>query len=107
MAPARRGHFFRKLVSRAELVPIYAECGGAADLAEILPRVGPASRAGPVLAHLGARLLFGRLPKQLRRRALAAALPSCVAGVGRSHFGALSPARRAPEVPLDVAGVGR
>jgi len=102
MAPATRGHFFRNVVSRAELVPIYAERSSAADLAEIIPRLVPARRAGPVSAQIGARSLFARIPNQLHGRALAAALPLDVAGVGRSHFGAFSPARRAPEVRLDV-----
>ena len=37
-------------------------------------------------------------------RGLSLVVPPDVAGVVRSHFGALSPARRAPEVPPDVPG---
>ena len=40
--------------------------------------------------------------ERLRGRAVAAAVPPDVAGVGRLHFGAFSPARRAPKVRPDV-----
>ena len=41
MAPARGAHFFRKLVSRSRLVPIYAERGGAPQPAEKRRRAVP------------------------------------------------------------------
>ena len=40
---------------------------------------------------------------RLRGRAVAAAVPPDVVGVGRLHFGAFSPARRASEVRFDVS----
>ena len=102
-SPARRGHFCRELRSGAELLRIYAERGGGPQPAEIAPRVFPASRRTSFLLQLGARSWFGGDPERLRGRAAAAAVPPDVAGVGRLHFGAFSPARRAPEVGLDVS----
>ena len=48
LAPARGDHFFRKLRSRAELARIYAERGGASQLAETCARVRPADREPPI-----------------------------------------------------------
>ena len=50
VAPARGGHFFRKLASRLFAVHFFAECGGAPELAENVPgpsRPWPACGAPP------------------------------------------------------------
>ena len=62
MAPARRGHFFRKLVSGAKLSRIYAERASAAQPAETDPRLFPAARRASLLRVICARSQSSRVP---------------------------------------------
>ena len=70
---------------------IYAERGSGPQPAEMAPRVGPG--APPPLISID--LLFPVC-------AVFPVVPPDVASVARLHFGALSPARRAPEVRLAI-----